>query len=63
MTIDPADYEPRPADDFLSMSVAPLPTATNDDDKERLSSLMRGYFDQEPRCPQLGCNFSELPHG
>jgi len=36
MTIDPTDYEPRPADELCSA------------------------YDY---CHQLGCNFSELPHG
>lgn len=64
MTLDPKDYEPRPADDlWAGIHVA---TEFKSKDHVALTSLIRG--DQQRNnpfaaCPQLGCKFSELPHG
>jgi len=70
MTVDPTDYAPRPADDFVSRIdlVAKqskrngwlvLPLVPMD--------LMPRYFSiikfKPFECHQLGCNFDELPHG
>jgi hypothetical protein len=61
MTIDKDDYAPRPADDSFSVMRTPKAPVLPDD-WHRYASLIYGYF-KPARCHQLGCEFSELPHG
>jgi hypothetical protein len=66
MTIDATDYEPRAADDFHAAAL--LPGFSNDladaaeRDLPRYFSFIKAAFAPE-LCHQLGCEFSELPHG
>lgn len=63
MTLDPEDYEPRPADDFWARLPAPHDVTPR---LHRLISIIRGddrRADPSAKCHQLGCKFSELPHG
>ncbi|CAB4164978.1 hypothetical protein UFOVP817_21 [uncultured Caudovirales phage] len=66
MTIDPTDYEPRPADDFAaamnSLGFFKI-IDTLERFTERDSEIWRGINTSEERCNQLGCDFSDLPHG
>jgi len=66
MTIDPTDYEPRPADDFaaareIRKKWASFPRMSLSSFNRYCSLLER--FKKTTHCHQLGCNFDELPHG
>jgi len=71
MTIDQDDCAPRPADDFIAHIDTPEPSLPK---RRRWLALPRleladmpryfGMLKLKPtRCHQLGCEFSELPHG
>jgi hypothetical protein len=66
MTIDQDDYAPRPAHDFAAI-VNSLGFFKILDTLERFSpsndEAWRSINTSESRCHQLGCEFSELPHG
>jgi hypothetical protein len=64
MTIDQDDYAQRPADDCLAgVSFKELKTI---DQRKVCNSMILGRILRDRkwhRCHQLGCEFSELPHG
>lgn len=67
MTIDEADYEPRPADDCVARILTnykPIGICSLHDWR-RYRSIEAGSCPsiKTARCHQLGCNFDELPHG
>jgi len=68
MTIDQEDYAPRPADDCVAFYPSISFFQRQNSDRPRFKSLLNGMYGfyttlSAPHCHQLGCNFSELPHG
>jgi hypothetical protein len=66
MTIDQDDYAPRPADDHFAEVSKDTSWRHDITELRAWNSMLLGLMFRDRkwhRCDQLGCNFSELPHG